>query len=310
MAPNFFNPKNSLNLFGLRENFDFISNLYLKNRLPKVLMLTGNKGSGKATLVNHFLHSIFDKENYDIKNLLSRSNSSFSSQFLNNIFSNIIYLSGSDFKSVKVEDIRILKKGILKSTISNGDRFIVFDDIEQFNQNSLNALLKIIEEPSKKNYFFLINNKSKPLLETIKSRAVEVKIILNEEQRLHIIHKLIDYFKIELVLDPNSSQLSPGNFVIFNNICKEYNIFPSNDFMKNLTLLVNLYKKNKDSIFINIIFFLADCYFKHLKKQNLLENEKIFEIKNFIFENLDNFVLYNINQNSLLNTIGEKLNYE
>ena len=63
MAPNFFNPKNSLNLFGLRENFDFISNLYLKNRLPKVLMLTGNKGSGKATLVNHFLHSIFDKEN-------------------------------------------------------------------------------------------------------------------------------------------------------------------------------------------------------------------------------------------------------
>ena len=156
----------------------------------------------------------------------------------------------------------------------------------------------------------MINNKSKPLLETIKSRAVEVKIILNEEQRLHIIHKLIDYFKIELVLDPNSSQLSPGNFVIFNNICKEYNIFPSNDFMKNLTLLVNLYKKNKDSIFINIIFFLADCYFKHLKKQNLLENEKIFEIKNFIFENLDNFVLYNINQNSLLNTIGEKLNYE
>ena len=267
MAPDFFNPKNSLNLFGLRENFNFISNLYLKNKLPKVLMLTGNKGSGKATLVNHFLHSIFDKENYDIKNFLLRGNSSFSSQFLNNIFSNIIYLSGSDFKSVKVEDIRILKKGIYKSTISNGDRFIVFDDIEQFNQNSLNALLKIIEEPSKKNYFFLINNKSKPLLETIKSRAVEVKIILNEEQRLHIIDKLIDYFKIELVLDPNSSQLSPGNFVIFNNICKEYNIFPSNDFMKNLTLLVNLYKKNKDSIFINIIFFLADCHFKHLKKK-------------------------------------------
>ena len=197
MAPDFFNPKNSSNLFGLRENFNFISNLYLKNKLPKVLMLTGNKGSGKATLVNHFLYSIFDKENYDIKNFLLRGNSSFSSQFLNNIFSNIIYLSGSDFKSVKVEDIRILKKGIYKSTISNGDRFIVFDDIEQFNQNSLNALLKIIEEPSKKNYFFLINNKSKPLLETIKSRAVEVKIILNEEQRLHIIDKLA----------PNSSNI-------------------------------------------------------------------------------------------------------
>ena len=44
-------------------------------------MLTGNKGSGKATLVNHFLYSIFDKENYDTKNFLSRGNSFFPPNF-------------------------------------------------------------------------------------------------------------------------------------------------------------------------------------------------------------------------------------
>ena len=38
----------------------------------------------------------------------------------------------------------------------DSDRFIVLDDIELFNVNSLNALLKIIEEPSKKNYFILL----------------------------------------------------------------------------------------------------------------------------------------------------------
>ena len=37
----------------------------------------------------------------------------------------------------------------------NKDRFIVLDDIELFNQNSLNALLKIIEEPSNSNFFLL-----------------------------------------------------------------------------------------------------------------------------------------------------------
>ena len=42
------------------------------------------------------------------------------------------------------------------------DRFIIFDDVELFNHNSLNALLKLIEEPTKKNYFLLINNKSRP----------------------------------------------------------------------------------------------------------------------------------------------------
>ena len=41
----------------------------------------------------------------------------------------IMNLQG-DEPLMNVEDIRILKKGIYKSTISNGDRFIVFDDIE------------------------------------------------------------------------------------------------------------------------------------------------------------------------------------
>ena len=62
--------------------------------------------------------------------------------------------------------------------------------------NSLNALLKIIEEPGKNNYFFLINNKSKPLLETIKSRSLEIKIVLNEKKRIEIINHLIDFFNL------------------------------------------------------------------------------------------------------------------
>ena len=62
-------------------------------------------------------------------------------------------------KSIKVDDIRNLKSKILQSSIIDKDRFIILDDVELFNINSLNALLKIIEEPNKKNYFILINNK-------------------------------------------------------------------------------------------------------------------------------------------------------
>jgi DNA polymerase-3 subunit delta' len=308
--PTFFDSKTSLSLFGLQKNFKFIFELYKKKKLPKVLMLSGNKGSGKSTLVNHFLYSIFDFKNYNLEKLIYSNNSIFLKQFQNNIYSNIIYISGADFKSVKVDNIRNLKASILQSTISNKDRFIIFDDIELFNHNSLNALLKIIEEPSKKNYFFLINNKSKPLLDTIKSRALEIKIILKESQRLEIIEKLVIIFKIELILNPKSSQLSPGNFVKFNHICKEYNIIPTNDFVENLNILLNLYKKNKDIIFINLAFFIADNYFKNLKDQNLLKSNKIFEIKNYIFDNLNKFMLYNINQNSLINFVNNKLNYE
>ena len=305
--PIFFDSKNSLSLFGLDKKFEFISKIYSNQNLPRVIMFSGNKGSGKATLINHFLYSIFDIENYDLENLNTSGNSIFLKQFQNNIFSNIIYISGADFKSMKIEDIRNLKKIILQSTISNKDRFIIFDDIELFNHNSLNALLKTIEEPSKKNYFFLINNKSKPLLETIKSRAIEIKIFLDESQRLEIIDKLVSYYKLDLVLNPKSSQLSPGNFVKYNHICKEHDILPTNDFVENLTLLINLYKKNKDILYINLAFFIGNCYFQHLKKNNLFKNDKIFEIKNYIFSSLNSFMLYNINQNTLINAINDKI---
>ncbi len=61
--PSFFEPKNSLNLFGLEDNLQFLLSVYNKKNFPKVLMLTGNKGSGKSTLINHFLYSIFDQTN-------------------------------------------------------------------------------------------------------------------------------------------------------------------------------------------------------------------------------------------------------
>lgn len=308
--PIFFDNKNSLNLFGLQKYFGFISTLYLKQKLPKVLMLTGNKGIGKSTLVNHFLYSIFDTKNYNLNKSTFSKDSTFLKQFRNNIFPNIIYISGAEFKTIKIDDIRILKRKILQSSISNKDRFIIFDDIELFNQNSLNALLKIIEEPSKKNYFILNNNNSKPLLNTVKSRALEIKIILKESQRLEIIEELVSLFKLKLVLNPKSSRLTPGNFIKFNHICNEFSIIPNDNFLNNLSLLLNQYKKTKDMIFLNVIFFVVDCYIRNLKDRRIFENDKIFEIRNHIFDNLNNFIHYNLNQNSFINALNEKLSYD
>ena len=62
--PKYFDSKNSLNLYGLEKNFHFLSKLYSTKKLPKVLMLSGLKGCGKSTLINHFLFSVFDEANY------------------------------------------------------------------------------------------------------------------------------------------------------------------------------------------------------------------------------------------------------
>ena len=197
---------------------------------------------------------------------------------------------------------------IFQSTISNMPRFIIFDDVELFNKNSLNALLKLIEEPSEKNFFILINNKSKILIETIKSRCLDIKVILNEQKRRDIIELLIKKYNINLIIDAKTSRLTPGHLIKFNYIYDESNISLDDDFLKNLGTLLNLYKKDKDVMYIDMILFLTDNYFNELRAKSLFTNDKIVECKRFFFDNINKFFIHNLNQNALLNTLNNKIN--
>ena len=55
-------PKKTLRLFGLSQKFIFLKNLLIENRFPKVLMLTGPKGIGKFTLINHLMNFYYEKK--------------------------------------------------------------------------------------------------------------------------------------------------------------------------------------------------------------------------------------------------------
>ena len=152
-----------------KEYFNFFKELIDKNKLPKVTMLTGEKGLGKSTFVNHLMHYYYDKENYNQENLSISGNTTFHTNFKNDTFPNIYFINVNNFKNIRVDEVRKLKQNLLKTSVINQARFVILDDVETFNLSSLNALLKIIEEPSKSTHFILINNKSKPLIETIKS---------------------------------------------------------------------------------------------------------------------------------------------
>ena len=302
-------PKSSLVLFGLYKNFELLVDLYELKKFPKILMLTGEKGLGKFTLLSHFLHSIFDKKNYDVKNKIINDKSEFHTQYISNIYPSIIYLSGEIFNNIRIENIRELKSVILKKNIIEKDRFIILDDIELFNINSLNALLKIIEEPTANNYFFLINNKTKPLIKTIFSRSIEIKVLLSEQIKKEIIKSLVKINNQEILIDINLFNLTPGNFLLFNKICGERDIDINGDYLDNLKILFDLYKKNKNINFIKMSVFLTDVYFNNIIKKKKINIEKTIQNKDFVLNNINNFILYNLNQNSLINAINNKLSY-
>lgn len=303
---NILDTKNSLELYGLDNYLDNLISLFEKKKFPKILLLTGAKGLGKNTLINHFLSYVFDKENYNIEKKIINNNAKYLNLYKNNVFENIIYLQGDSNNKIKIEDARNLKSKILKRSSNNLPRFIILDDIELFNKNSLNALLKTIEEPSKNNFFILINNLQCPILETIKSRSLETKFFLPLDKRLLIINFLIKEKKLEnIIIDYKNIDITPGHFILFHFLCKENKIDLNKDYLKNINLLIKLFKKTKNRYYILLINFIIENFFYtkiKLKKENIND---LIKKRLQASKTIENFLVYNLTQNSFINSISE-----
>jgi DNA polymerase-3 subunit delta' len=300
----------STQLIGLDYYFDEMVKLYKSNTFPKVLLLNGQKGIGKFTLVLHFLNYIFstkEKTNYNTNNKIININSKFYNSIINQTSQEIILLQAQEDKNVKIDDIRKLKTSLSSSSLSDEPRFTIIDEVEFLNINSANALLKTLEEPSDNNYFILINNQQSNLLETISSRCLKNNIFLNTAQKKSIIDFLIQDQKIEILIDKNE-YMSPGQFIIYNDHFKKYKIFSSDDIKTKLQKLLHAYKKDKNKTLISLSFFLIDQFFYKLIIENENRIEFLLNIKFSIIDRINDFIKYNLNINSVLNGIELKIN--
>ena len=111
-----FNPLNSTQLFPQGNYFLILKKLYENGKFPKVLMLSGEKGGGKFTLIFHLINYFFthqSKENpYDLKKFKINPNNTFYKNILLNINENFNYIGNKDYKKVNIEMIRDIKKKI------------------------------------------------------------------------------------------------------------------------------------------------------------------------------------------------------
>lgn len=304
------NPRYSPQLYGLDLEFDNISNLLLNHKLPKVLLLTGEKGIGKFTLINHLTISYFDKENYNLVEKKIINKNKFFENLSKNLISNVIFLESNDFKSINVEAIRSLRNKLQKKPFYNNKRFIILDDVETYNTNSINALLKIIEEPNDNDYFLLINNKTRPLIDTLKSRCLEFKIILNYSQRKKITNFLMETNNQDTIIDQDKIMVSPGNFLRFNIILNENSINLEENILKNFKIILDLYKKSKSLVFKDLLMFYVEYYLRIKKNSKNLTKMKYFEDRNFLLNNINDFFVYNLSQGTLLRSIENRFSNE
>ena len=288
------NPFNQTKLYGLDIFFEELKSLADNERLPTKILFTGYKGCGKCTLALHLINYILSKNEefkYNILNNQIDENNKSYKLILNSSSPNFYYINlKKDKKSIDVNQIRELINFCNKSSFNNLPRFILIDNSEFLNLNSSNALLKILEEPNEGIFFILINN-SKNILPTIKSRCLNYRINLSNDQTLNIVNNLIndDIFKF-VDKDLLNYYFSAGDILNIYNFSIEYKLDFSEMNISNLIQIIikdKIYKKDtqlKDLIwnFIEIFFskkgYSLNNYKNYLDHINLVENTKKFNL--------------------------------
>ena len=190
------NPSNQISLFEHKEIFNQLYKLSKNDTLPNKIILSGEKGIGKSTLAYHLINFVLTENeefpyNYE-KNIIDSNNKSY--KLIQNKSNPNFHLIDvlEDKKNIDINQIRELIINLNKSSFNKKKRFILIDNIELLNLNSVNALLKILEEPNENINFILINN-NKRVLPTLKSRCLNFKVFLTKDQSIRIVNQLLNY---------------------------------------------------------------------------------------------------------------------
>ena len=288
-------PFNQTKLFGLDKYINELIKLENSDKLPNIILLSGQKGLGKSTLAYHFINYVLSKNedyNYDQNRfIINPENRSFKT-ILNKSNTNLTSIDiNDDKKFIDIAQIRELISNLKKSSLNDKPRFVLIDNIEFLNINSVNSLLKVIEEPSHNVYFILINN-NKRIIRTLLSRCINFKISLSHEESLEIAQSLIGTNLEESInKDLVNYYFTPGNIFHLINFAKKNSYDLKNFTLKDfLEVVINNGDFKKNSSIEYLIFDFVEFYFSkinaslniHLKYQYFIK--KINDTKKF---NLD-----------------------
>ena len=299
-------------LYGMNHFFNEIINLYNKKKLPTKILLSGKKGLGKSTLAYHIINYIFSENEdfkYDTNNFFINENNRSFKLVQNNSHPNFYLLDLLDEKkNIDVNQIREMITYTYKSTFNNKARFILIDNIEHLNKNSVNALLKIIEEPNENVFFILINNSEKNILPTLKSRCLTFKINFTFNESIHITNQLLkeNIFKI-INYDLINYYNTPGEIINLVNFCRKTNINLNNYTLFNfLNLLIDkaYYKKNKN-VKILLINFIELFFLKEYKLSE--SKDALLNFYHNFINKIHNTDKFNLDEESLFLEFKAKL---
>jgi len=296
-------PSTQINLFGLNNFFLELTNLFDQKKFPNKILLSGEKGSGKCTLAYHIINYILSKDEdfaYDKENfLINEQNKSFKLiQNRSNPNFNLIDIS-EDKKFIDINQIRDLISNMNKSSFNDKIRFVLIDNIEFLNKNSVNALLKILEEPNTNVHFILIHN-NKKILPTLSSRCLNFKISLAHNQSIEIANSIFGENVLNKInQDLIHHYLTPGNFYNLIKFSENFEVDLTAITLKEfITVIIeqNYYKKDNEIKYM--LYDFIELFFRNNNFSNLYS---------YFLKKIDDCKRFNLDEESLLMEFESKV---
>ena len=168
------------NMYGHKEQFNKITNLFDKKKMHHALLILGPWGVGKHTFAKQLIKYILagkknyqDKKNLDIIKILSNSHPSLKTIKSSSSKSGQITIENINSKHDKKQKTtsQTLFGFLNTKTINNNWRIVLINEAWRMNKTVQNAILKKLESPPKNVLFILTASNANQLLPTIISRC-------------------------------------------------------------------------------------------------------------------------------------------
>ncbi|WP_075503458.1 AAA family ATPase [Candidatus Pelagibacter communis] len=303
------NPLTQINLFEHKEIFNQLYQLSKNNTLPNKIILSGEKGIGKSTLAYHLINFVLSENEehpYDFENNKINPDNRSYKLMLNKSNPNFYLIDVlEEKKNIDINQIRELIINLNKSSFNNKKRFVLIDNIELLNLNSINALLKILEEPNENINFILINN-NKRVLPTLKSRCLNFKVFLTKDQSIRIVNQLLNDDINTIINDKLFDYYAtPGKLFKLIKLSQEYNLDLANiDLNTTLKTIIKdkIYKKDKS--ITEIIYSFIELYFRdNISSKNI----SLLKSYHYFLEKINNTKIYNLDEETLFMEFEDKI---
>ena len=288
----------SKELSTFKKEIDFISNLYINKKLPQTILFTGEKGIGKLNVAYHLINFILSKDEdneYCITTNKINSNNKTYNLLLKNIHPNLFLISLKDKKkNIDIEQIKNMKNFLNITSFSNKPKIVLIDGSEYLNLSSSNSLLKSLEENLNNVFFILVHDIKKKLLTTIKSRCIQFKFFLNNEDCEKRINEILDNQFNDLSSDFKNKYISPLFFKSLLEYCNKNNLQINDINLDNLLSDILKKKDYKKNEFVLKNFFLLVQLFLYKKIRNEQNNNKYFYLSKYFTQRFDDVTKFNL----------------